>query len=279
MTDDAGASPATCPRLVVLSLGAGVQSTTLALMAAAGEIKPMPDAAIFADTQWEPRAVYDHLTWLETRLPFPVHRVTAGNIRDGILARRNTTGGRYASIPWFTLGEDGSKGMGQRQCSSEYKLAPIMWKVRELLGVDRRAQIKPGSAEIWIGISTDEAHRMKPARQAYMTNRWPLIDAGMSRDDCLKWMSARGFPKPPKSACIGCPYHDQDYWRNMRDNSPAEWADAVEVDRQLRLGNSRGLRAIEFMHPQRVPLDQADLTPKPREPDLFGNECEGICGV
>ncbi len=33
-------------RLRALSLGAGVQSTTLALMAAHGEIGPMPDCAI-----------------------------------------------------------------------------------------------------------------------------------------------------------------------------------------------------------------------------------------
>lgn len=46
--------------LRVLSLGAGVQSTTLALMAAHGEIEP-PDCAIFADTQWEPAEVYAHL--------------------------------------------------------------------------------------------------------------------------------------------------------------------------------------------------------------------------
>jgi hypothetical protein len=37
--------------LRVISLGAGVQSTTMALMAARGEIAPMPDCAIFADTQ------------------------------------------------------------------------------------------------------------------------------------------------------------------------------------------------------------------------------------
>lgn len=48
----------------VISLGAGVQSTTMALMAAHGEIGPMPDCAIFADTQDEPPEVYDHLAWL-----------------------------------------------------------------------------------------------------------------------------------------------------------------------------------------------------------------------
>ena len=55
-------------RLRVLSLGAGVQSTTLALMAAHGEIGPMPDCAIFADTGWEPNAVYEHLAWLDRRM-------------------------------------------------------------------------------------------------------------------------------------------------------------------------------------------------------------------
>jgi 3'-phosphoadenosine 5'-phosphosulfate sulfotransferase (PAPS reductase)/FAD synthetase len=59
-----------------LSLGAGVQSSTLALMAARGEIGPMPKAAIFADTQAEPESVYRWLDWLEKQLPFPVHRVT-----------------------------------------------------------------------------------------------------------------------------------------------------------------------------------------------------------
>ena len=63
----------------IISLGAGVQSSTMALMAAHGEITPMPDCAIFADTQWEPAAVYKHLEKLERALPFPVYRVTAGN--------------------------------------------------------------------------------------------------------------------------------------------------------------------------------------------------------
>ena len=66
----------------ILSLGAGVQSSTLALMAAKGEVTPMPDMAIFADTGYEPQAIYKWLEWLEKQLPFPVVRVSAGNIRD-----------------------------------------------------------------------------------------------------------------------------------------------------------------------------------------------------
>ena len=173
------------PDLTVLSLGAGVQSTTLALMAAHGEIDA-PDAAIFADTQWEPRVVYEHLKWLMSPnvLPFPVRVVTAGNLRKGVLDRRNTTGGRFSAIPWFTINADGSLGRGRRQCTSEYKLAPIAREVRRLLGKGPRDRIRAGAASVMIGISKDEAHRAKPARQRYMENCWPLLDRRMSRQDC-----------------------------------------------------------------------------------------------
>ena len=57
--------------LRVLSLGAGVQSTTLALMINQGEL-PMVNCAIFADTKGEPKYVYDHLNWLKNKLKFPI---------------------------------------------------------------------------------------------------------------------------------------------------------------------------------------------------------------
>jgi len=274
----------TDPKLRVLSLGAGVQSTTLALMAACGDITPRPDLAIFADTQWEPKAVYDQLAWLQApgRLPFPVIVATAGNIRAGILARRKSTAGRYASVPWYNKSPDGSTGIGRRQCTSEYKLAPIMRACREWLGVDRRGYIKKGTVEVWIGISRDEASRMKMARQKWMVNRWPLIERDMSRADCLAWLRERGYPEPPKSACIGCPFHRDRVWIDMRDHQPAEWADAVAVDAALRTGHARGIRAEEYMHESRLPLPEAIALverEQREQPNLFENECEGMCGV
>ena len=58
------------PQPNYLSLGAGVQSTVVAFMSARGELPPLT-AAIFADTGWEPSAIYRHLDWMETQLPFP----------------------------------------------------------------------------------------------------------------------------------------------------------------------------------------------------------------
>lgn len=270
----------------VLSLGAGVQSSTLALMAAAGEFEAGPDVAIFADTGWEPRAVYEHLDRLESMLPFPVRRVSAGNIRDAILARKNTTGQRFAAIPWFIQFPDGSPGMGRRQCTHEYKLQPIIREIRRVLGVDPRAPIAAGEVEQWIGISVDEASRMKDSPRRYVVNRFPLIERNMTRAACVEWLTRHGYPVPPKSSCIGCPFHSARTWVQLRDSAPAEFADAVEVDRQLRIGHTRGIRGAEFMHVRRMPLaeavelDAAACADDDRQLDLFAAfECEGMCGV
>jgi len=248
-------------------------------MAARNEFSDPLDAAIFADTGWEPAAVYRHLDWLETQLPFPIYRVSAGNIKEGILARRNTTGGRYASIPWYIKNADGSDGMGRRQCTSEYKLNPIMWKVRDLLGVSRTGYIAPNTVEQWIGISVDEASRMKDAKQAYYQNRWPLIERRLSRRDCLDWLKRHAYPTPPKSACIGCPFHSQTVWQQMARERPAEFDEACAIDESLRIGDARGMRGEEYMHPLRIPLREAVEYPMQAQPNLFEMECEGMCGV
>lgn len=259
----------------VLSLGAGVQSSTLALMAAKGEIGPMPDAAIFADTGWEPHKVYEWLDFIESKLPFPLYRVSAGNLRNDVINRSNSTGQRFAAVPFFMRMPNGKEAMGRRQCTAEYKLRPIQRKIVEMMGGKR----PKGGAEVWIGISTDEAIRMKPSRVQYINNRWPLIERLMSRADCLRWFEKEGLPHPPKSSCIGCPFHSDHQWRDIKNNYPEEWADAVQIDKQIR--HQPGFRGQQFMHRSLKPLDEVDLRSDIEigQGDLFGNECEGMCGV
>lgn len=269
--------------LRVLSLGAGVQSTTLALMAAHGEIEP-PDCAIFADTGWEPQRVYQHLDWLETQLPFAVHRVTAGNIRDDIkkvVRGEHIRGqGRAAAAPFWTPGADGLAAPLRRQCTGHYKIEPIEQWLKERLGIKpRQRQPRTPLVELWIGISTDEIHRVKPAQQLWIKRCWPLIDQRMSRNDCLRWMERRGYPLPGKSSCIGCPYHSDTHWRDVRANAPDDFADAVEIDALIRKGFPASTKGELFIHRKLQPLDEIDFSLDDRQLDLFGNECEGMCGV
>ena len=73
------------PDLRVLSLGAGVQSSALALMIEKGEI-PMVDCAIFADTGAEPEKVYEWLEYIKSQVSYPVHVVQWRNLKDDLYA-------------------------------------------------------------------------------------------------------------------------------------------------------------------------------------------------
>jgi len=271
--------------IVALSLGAGVQSTTLLLLAIDGHL-PKPDVAIFADTGWEPAAVYAQVDRAEaaaTEAGIPLHRVSKGHLRRDAIDPAH----RYASIPYFVRNPDGSDGMGRRQCTGEYKLAPITRKIRELLGAkppNFRSVPKGRVAEQWVGFSTDEVQRANRRKDnqgvRYLTTRYPLLDLDMSRKDCRAYLDERGWGDTVKSACIGCPFHGNRQWRDLRDNQPAEWADAVEFDHAIRKGGSRGLplNVQAFLHSSRVPLELAPidrLTTREflnAEPNLFDTE-------
>ena len=157
---------------------------------------------------------------------------------------------------------------------------PIRRKVRELAGLTRRRSPDHPIVEQWIGISLDEVIRMKPSFESWQVNRWPLVEQRMSRQDCLTWLRRYGYPEPPKSSCIGCPFHSDTMWRAMRDDDAEAWADAIAVDRMIRSG-LRGVRGEVYLHRQAIPLDQADLSTAADhgQLDLWGNECEGMCGV
>lgn len=260
--------------LHVISLGAGVQSSTMALMAAAGEITPMPVAAIFADTQAEPASVYRWLEWLEKQLPFPVCRVSAGNLGDaGLRIRISKAGNRYVKtrIPaYLNVG-----GMWTRQCTQDFKLVPIDRETRRLM---REAGTK--KAVQWLGISLDEVQRMRDPRTKKVDNRYPLIERRMRRHDCLKWMAANGFPTPPRSACVFCPYHHDREWLRLKREEPAEFERAVVYERELQAAAALCDKAqgVPFLHSSLRPLDVA-LLDSERQTEMFGNDCSGVCGV
>ena len=272
--------------LTVISLGGGVQSTVMSLMAGEGAFDRLPDCAIFADTGWEPPSIHTHLGWLAEQVSFPLYVVDSGrSLREDTKALTNhSDSANYVDIPVYLKGRNGeADGIGRRQCTQHYKIRPVHNKIRELLGVKARQRVPAGTTvELWLGISTDEAMRMRDSRDRWLTNRYPLIEAGMSRRDCLDWWEARYARPLERSACVACPYQSRRRWVETMRSWPELFAEAVEID--ARLCGRLAFAKEPYLHPRRIPLakavrlDEAELGAGGQS-DGFGNECEGHCGV
>jgi hypothetical protein len=220
-----------------LSLGAGVQSSALLVLALTTDKVPTPDAVIFADTQDEPEWVNRYVRvlaeWSAER-GVEVTTATAGRLSDHMVGR--------SMVPFYTAGKDGGReGMLLRKCSSEFKIIPIEKTVRGLLGYQPRQRIKE-SVRAMLGITIDEAQRMKPSRTRWITNTFPLVDLGLRRDDCLRIVADVGLPEPRRSACVYCPYHSDTYWNWLKTSEPEQFGRAVE-------GSDRCGREGTFLRP------------------------------
>jgi hypothetical protein len=279
-------------KLRILSLGAGIQSSTILLMACKG-LLPKPDAAIFADTGWETMATYTHLEWLKVEAAkhgIPVIIVRRGNIKEDMESAelRKRAGKRTCSMPLFTsniedvydteyddddneistdwIGVRRQVGILRRQCTLEYKITPIKKQIRKMLGIKPRCVAPKDCVEQWIGISTDEAQRIftrHKSRESVLT--YPLLSLNMSRYDCVVWLKQNYNITVPKSSCVGCPYHSQNEWRAL---SPNEFRDACLFDEEIR--RKGGVRGDLFVHRSCVPLSEVDLTtPEERGQQVF----------
>lgn len=270
--------------LRVLSLGAGVQSTAMYIMAARGELTPMPDVAIFADTQAEPAHVYEHLDSLEERYGdiIPIHRVTRGNLEKDCL-EGNEDRRKFAAIPLYVKDGNGKSSILRRQCTREYKIAPIHQEMRRLLGLKKGQRVSGKYVvEMWVGISLDEIARLRDSTDKWIDIRYPFVfDRPMRRGELISWLRDNGWSEPRKSACYFCPFHDDGTWRDMKANEPDTWARAVEFDRRIREGVLSSIEDEAFTHRSLKPLEDIDFgsieTTQMGLP--FQEECQGMCGV
>lgn len=253
--------------MTILSLGGGVQSTTIALMACEGELAL--DAIVFADTGGEPKAVYRHIDWLLTHCTthgIECYVVQQGNLLEDALSQPSNPERRWASIPAYTRDAAGKVGMLRRQCTSEYKIKPIQRLLKNWLGASPTSP-----ATLYLGISLDESVRMRESAVRYIRHAYPLIDRGMRRGDCVRWLEARGYPIPPKSSCLFCPFHSDAYWRELKEQSPDEFALACKVDESIR--HLPRLRDACYLHRSAKPLAEVRFG----EQQAFDFECTGHC--
>lgn len=238
--------------MIAISLGWGVQSFTLAAMSALREL-PLVDVAIHSDTQHEHATTYAFAAqWTPWLVERGIKVATVTNTMSG--GTEVTIGVSKTPIPAFTLTK-GNKGRMRRQCTNSWKIQPIRRYLQEV----RRGQ----PVELWLGITTDEFHRAKDADVAYITHRFPLLEMGMSRADCLTWLATHDLPTPGKSSCVFCPFLNKLAWQKMKREGGADWQHAVEVDNAIRNVRAKGGTAGQlFVHPRLLPLAQAVVIPE-----------------
>ena len=214
-----------------IALGCGTQSSYLKECSERGiHGVPRADFCIFADTGDEPKAVYEYLEYLKTLGCIPIHVVSAGHLSADCLDEST----KRSCLPVFTPGDKAIYGAGSiesadnelfpvehrqiighvpdfdnpslalRKCTYDYKIAPIEKKVRELMGYKKGERVKK-KVRALIGISYDELLRMKPSGKKWIDNTWPLVDAALTRQQCIDGMVSLGLKSPPSSACVYCP--------------------------------------------------------------------------
>ena len=267
--------------LIYISFGAGVQSTALLVCSNLGLYDvPRADVAIFSDTGDEPSWVYECLERMKAWSEIPVEVVSAGCISEDTVARHKGQRTRFAAIPGWTPGDDGRASPLRRQCTREYKIDPIEKRVRAWLGFAKGQRIAGrATATAMIGISLDEVTRMKPSRTPWTENSYPLVDAGLRREDCSRIVVEAGLPKPRKSSCVFCPYHSDSFWRGLRGDHPNEFEKAATFDEAIRDMSKSGGRGKVYLHRSLIPLRDIDFDQQGRIDfgDLEDEECEGGC--
>lgn len=210
------------PVTTVWSCGGGVQSTAIAVLIAQGKL-PKPDYSIMVDTGWEKTGVLDYVN----------NVIKPGLLIVGVDLQMLRTND-YSNNDLF------DKGNHLRiPAHKDVYPKPIKyrthcnetWKVK----VTKRWMRMNGvlQCENWIGVSKDERRRIKVSRYKWIRNRYPLVELGMNREDCLWLICSHGWPKPQRSSCVFCPLQNDEGWISVR-SSPTDWQRALSVEETIR---------------------------------------------
>jgi hypothetical protein len=240
----------------VWSCGGGTQSAAIAALIVQGRL-PKPDVSLMVDTGRERSS-----TWAF------VHGVLVPALASaGVELRIVRTedfddidpfnGQGTVLLPMFTTQD--ATGKLENYCSAYWK-REITARYLRSIGIPE--------ACLWIGISLDEKRRAKTLRRKRFTIRYPLLmDVPMRRFECVSLVESMGWGTPPRSSCWMCPNHSDAEWREIRDNDPADFQAAVELERDIREQDPHA-----YLHGSCVPLDRVEF-------DAAENEAAGCDGI
>lgn len=221
----------------------GMGTNTAAFLVGLHERGERPDLLLFADTGGEKPHTYQYLEVLQewcAEKGFP----------PIVTVARHTTVSRLERVGTYTTLEEDclSKSMlpsiayGFKGCSQKYKIEPQ----------NKYCNSHPGCLAAWargekvvklIGYDMDEPHRAQIPEDAKYTYRYPLIEWGWGRDECVEAIARAGLPQPGKSACFFCPSSTKPELQELQIRYPDLMARAIAMEDKARpnLSTCKGL--------------------------------------
>lgn len=228
----------------ILSCGAGMQSTALALMSCDNSRNgplypavPIYDAVLYCDLKCEPPWVYDQVAFISNAceacdIPFYV-------LESDLYGHytQNFGKARVVSIPFWSTDETGKKGRMMRNCTIDFKIKIMQQFAKyELLGYRPYQRIRPEDRKahtMHIGFSKEERQRIFDNPHPMFKNRFPLVKMGLERPDNYRYCLEEWGLETKASACTMCPFHRNYFFRYLKDHCPESYQQVVDFDRLL----------------------------------------------
>lgn len=172
----------------ILNYGAGVNSTALLILVANGHIKdidPLSLIVLFADTGAEQPETYEYI-------PIIADYCTKKGMKFEIIKAKYTLE-EYV----YKSGILPSRSM--RWCTNLLKIRPIGQRAS-------MADIEKPYGQL-VGFDLKEIKRIKHFRSTRgALERFPLVEIGLARGDCISIIRDENLPTPVKSRCFCCPF-------------------------------------------------------------------------
>lgn len=237
-------------RSYVFSCGGGVQSTACLVLAVQGLIPyrtfvfanvgdkaESPATVKYVESVLRPYAADNGIEWVDLQrlrrdgTPVDLYEELHRPVRSIDIPVRMSNG-----------------APGNRNCTVEFKIKPIAKWIK----------VNAPGCTLGKGISTDEPHRATPSREndGY-ASAYPLIELGISRQNCLRLVADAGLPQPPKSSCWFCPYKTTDQWITLKREQPGLFEQAVRLEQMLNAKRKAIGKDNVFLSGRCRPLDIA----------------------
>lgn len=222
----------------VWSCGGGTQSGAIATLIRLGKL-PKPDYAFMTDTERERSS-----TW-----PFVDGFIRPALESVGLKLQVIKAVDYGASLDVVYISEKGEQTPllpMYTTLAGSGKLSPFCsGKWKRDVGERWMRSIGIETARNWIGISRDEARRIRAQHRNWLELWYPLIfEVPMTRDMCVSLIREQGWTgQIPHSACYMCPNHSDAEWIDMK----LHWSADFQEDPHL------------YLHPSCVPLAEVDF--------------------